>query len=247
MKSRVDRVAVIGATADIGRAITRRFAGEGVELVLTGRDGERLSRDAHDIELRFGVTPETVILDICDGVSVDAFVDGLEPLPDVVVCVVGMLADQRAAQADPDLAALVTTVNFTGPARLLERFAARFEDRGSGTLVGISSVAGERGRASNYIYGSAKAGFTTFLSGLRNRLAEHGVRVVTVLPGFVDTRMTTGMDLPPALTVQPGAVADAVWDAVVKGRDTVYIKWVWRPIMWLIRALPEWWFKRTRL
>jgi short-subunit dehydrogenase len=137
--------------------------------------------------------------------------------------------------------------NFEGPAMALAELANRFEARGSGVLVGISSVAGERGRASNYVYGAAKAGFTAYLSGLRNRLAKRGVHVVTVLPGFVATRMTEGMDLPARLTAQPGEVAEAVLRAVERRRDVIYVRPVWRVVMGIIRAMPEPVFKRTTL
>jgi hypothetical protein len=137
--------------------------------------------------------------------------------------------------------------NYEGPALILGLLAERFAARGSGTLIGISSVAGERGRASNYVYGSAKAGFTAFLSGLRNRLAKGPVRVITVKPGFVATQMTEGMDLNPRLTAQPDAVAEAIWQAQAKGRDVLYVKPVWALIMAIIRALPERLFKKTSL
>lgn len=137
--------------------------------------------------------------------------------------------------------------NFEGPALISGLLAERFEGRGSGTIVGISSVAGDRGRASNYIYGSAKAGYTAFLSGLRNRLAKKNVQVLTVLPGFVRTRMTEGLTLPPRLTTDPDRVAEAIFDAVAKGRDVIYVKPVWRLIMAIIRAVPEGIFKRTQL
>jgi hypothetical protein len=121
------------------------------------------------------------------------------------------------------------------------------ERRGSGTIVGVSSVAGDRGRATNYVYGSAKAGFTAFLSGLRNRLAAAGVHVVTVKPGFVATRMTEGMKLPPALTAAPDEVARAVLTAVRQRRDTIYVRRIWWPMMVVIRLIPERIFKRMKL
>ena len=157
------------------------------------------------------------------------------------------MGTQEDSQRDPEAAARVLRSNFEGPALTLAAFAEAFEARGHGTLVGISSVAGERGRASNYVYGAAKAGFTAFLSGLRNRLDRKGVRVITVLPGFVATRMTEGMDLPPRLTATPEEVAEALWRAVTGRRDVVYVKPVWRLVMAIIRALPEPLFKKTSL
>jgi short-subunit dehydrogenase len=118
------------------------------------------------------------------------------------------------------------------------------EERGYGTIIAISSVAGDRGRAKNYIYGSAKAGFTAFLSGLRNRLAKKGVRIITVKPGFVNTSMTAGMILPKALTAEPQEVARAVFNAMARGKDVVYVRKIWRPIMIIICAIPERVFKK---
>ena len=113
--------------------------------------------------------------------------------------------------------------------------------------MGISSVAGDRGRASNYLYGSAKAGFTAFLSGLRNRLAPKHVHVMTIKPGFVATRMTENMNLPPALTASPDDVADAIWNGFRKRRNVMYVKWIWYPIMLIIRHIPEMIFKTLKL
>ncbi|MDE3123332.1 MAG: SDR family NAD(P)-dependent oxidoreductase, partial [Paracoccaceae bacterium] len=141
----------------------------------------------------------------------------------------------------------VMRTNFEGPAAILAAFANRFEARRSGTIVGISSVAGERGRATNYIYGSAKAGFTAFLSGLRNRLAGKGVHVVTVLPGFVATRMTAGMDLPAKLTAQPSEVGRAVLRAVKTRRNVIYVRPIWQVIMAVIRNIPEGVFKGMKI
>ena len=137
--------------------------------------------------------------------------------------------------------------NYVGPALLMGVLAERFERRGGGVLVGVSSVAGERGRAANYVYGSAKAGFTAFLSGLRSRLAASGVHVVTVKPGFVRTRMTDGMDLPARLTATPEEVAAAVVAAIYRRRNVIYVRQVWRPIMFAIRAIPERVFKHMKL
>ncbi len=137
--------------------------------------------------------------------------------------------------------------NYEGPASIFAVFANRFEERGQGTLVGISSVAGDRGRATNYVYGSAKAGFTAFLSGLRNRLAKTGVHVVTVLPGFVATQMTEGMDLPKKLTAEPEEVAEAIARAVSKKRNVIYVRSVWWLVMLIIRNIPEFVFKRLKL
>ena len=137
--------------------------------------------------------------------------------------------------------------NYVAPALLLGEIANRMEQRGTGTIVGISSVAGERGRASNYVYGSSKAGFTAFLSGLRARLQRRGVRVITVKPGFVATRMTAGIKLPEMLTAQPEEVAASLDRAMRRQRDVIYVRRIWVIIMALIRAMPESLAKRLRV
>jgi short-subunit dehydrogenase len=163
------------------------------------------------------------------------------------VSVIGLLGDQARAEADPDHAATIMRSNFEGPALILGLFAERFLSRGSGTIVGISSVAGDRGRASNYVYGSAKAGFSVFLSGLRNRTAKRGVHVLTVKPGFVRTRMTEGKNLPGPVTAQPDEVAQAIWRGVSEQKDQIYVRPIWAVIMFIIRSLPESFFKKTSI
>ncbi|PWT97795.1 MAG: short-chain dehydrogenase, partial [Bacteroidetes bacterium] len=137
--------------------------------------------------------------------------------------------------------------NYTGAVSVLNVIANDFAARKQGVIVGISSVAGERGRQSNYIYGSAKSGFTAYLSGLRNRMFHYGVHVVSVLPGFVYTRMTEHLQLPKLLTAQPEDVADSVYKAVVKKKNIVYVKWFWKWIMLIIRSIPESMFKKRKL
>lgn len=239
-------VLILGGRSDIGLAVAHRFAAGGHPVQLAARGVAGLEDDGRDIGLRHGVEVTLHEYDVLTSPP-DAWIDALAPLPGIVVCAVGALGDQAESERDADKARLVMRTNYEGPATILAAFANRFEAQGSGAIVGISSVAGDRGRASNYVYGSAKAGFTAFLSGLRNRLSRKGVRVVTVLPGFVATRMTEGMQLPPALTAKPEQVAAAIEKAVLKGGDVVYVKPVWAVIMTIIRHLPEAVFKRARL
>lgn len=239
-------VLIIGAMSDIGAAVAAAYARAGRPLVLAARHAERLAPQVSDLALRHGVSVSAVE---CDVLTADpkAWFDGLAELPATVVCVVGLLGTQAEAESDNENARVVIETNFTGPAGLIGEAAQRMEARGAGVIIGVSSVAGDRGRASNYVYGSAKAGLTAFLSGLRNRLADKGVRVITVKPGFVDTRMTAGMKLPKPLTAQPEEVADAILAADRRGRDVIYIRPVWRPIMLIITHIPEPIFKRLRL
>jgi hypothetical protein len=238
---------VVGGTSDIGRATALHYANKGWRILLSGRDAEALRREVSNITTRTGVAVSDHVLDIFQTGQFRLFIDELADLPDAVVCAVGVLGDQRRAEIDPEYAATVMRANYEGPSLFLGLIAERFAARGRGTIIGISSVAGDRGRASNYVYGSAKAGLTTFLSGLRNRMARMKVQVITVKPGFVRTRMTEGMKLPAALTAEPAEVAAAIYAAHQRGRDVVYIRPVWRAVMAIIRLIPEFVFKKTRL
>ena len=240
-------VLILGARSDIARATAHRFAKAGHPILLAARQAERLEADRADLQVRYGVLATVHEFDVLATESHAAFVDSLPALPEIAVCAVGLLGKQEEDEHDTASAVRVIRTNFEGPASILAVLADRFEERRHGTLVGISSVAGERGRASNYIYGSAKAGFTAYLSGLRNRLAKRGVHVVTVLPGFVDTAMTAGMDLPKPLTAQPDEIAEAIHRAVSGSRNTIYARRIWQPIMMVIRSIPEGIFKKLSI
>jgi len=238
---------VLGGTSDIGRAVAHVFAKAGWRVMLAGRSLEALGREAGDIGTRTGALVTAHAFDVLKTESFDEFLDGLQPMPDVVVSAVGLLGDQERAESEPAHAAEIFRTNFEGPALILDRVAARMMARGSGTIVGISSVAGDRGRASNYAYGAAKAGFTAFLSGLRNRTAKKGVHVATVKPGFVRTRMTEGLPLPGLLTAEPAEVAKAIFKATAARRNVVYVRPIWWLVMKIICAIPEGLFKKLKL
>ncbi len=240
-------VLLLGARSDIARATARAFAAEGHPIHLAARNVAQMQADKTDLEVRYGVEVSLHEFDALDIDGHDAFVDGLPALPEIAICAVGAMGEQSESEASAPAAAAVLRANFEGPALALGVLAQRFADRGSGTLVGISSVAGDRGRASNYVYGSAKAGFTAFLSGLRNRLVGKNVHVVTVLPGFVATAMTEGLDLPEKLTAEPSEVGEAIVKAVRKSRNIIYVRPVWWLIMAIIRSIPEAIFKKTSI
>lgn len=240
-------VLVLGGRSEIGLAVAHRFAARGHPVVLAARNAAALEPARADLALRHGVDARVAEFDVLDTDRMAAFADGLGEVPAIVVSVVGAMGDQAESARSPDAAAVVMRSNYEGPALILGLFAERMLPRGSGVLVGVSSVAGDRGRASNYVYGSAKAGLTAFLSGLRNRVDRSGVRVVTVKPGFVATRMTEGMDTPAALTAQPDEVAAAIARAIETGRDVVYVRRIWWLVMRVIRAIPERIFKGTDL
>lgn len=239
-------VLILGASSDIGRAIARAYAREGHPIQLAARRPERLAADAEDLRVRAGVTVTIHDFDVLDSAGFGPFLDGLAPAPAIVVCVVGLLGDQQRSIDDPAAAELVMRTNYVGPALILEAAAKRLAARGAGLIIGVSSVAGDRGRRANYVYGSAKAGLSAYLSGLRARLFGTGVRVITVKPGFVDTRMTAGMDLPKALTAQPDEVAAAILRADRQERDVIYVRPSWALIMAAIRMMPEPAFKRMK-
>lgn len=242
-------ILILGARSEIGLATARAFAAKGYTVQLAARNAQALADDQKDVVLRHGGDVTLHELDALDLASHAAFLASLPVLPDVVVSAIGLMGEQHENETSVDAMAKVMRSNFEGPASLFSLLAERFVARGSGTLVGISSVAGIRGRATNYVYGSAKAGFSAFLSGLRNRLAHNktGVDVVTVLPGFVYTRMTAGMDLPAKLTAEPAELGRAILDAVEKRRNIIYVRPIWRVIMLVIRHIPEAIFKKLSI
>lgn len=239
-------VLVLGGSSDIGRAAARAFAKAGYDVGLAGRDVAALEPDAADLRARYGAEVGLYRFDVLDTASFESFVGALPALPDVVISIVGLLGVQEKAESDLAHATAIMRSNYEGPALILGLFAEKFLARGSGTIVGVSSVAGDRGRASNYVYGSAKAGFSAFLSGLRARASRGGVHVVTVKPGFIRTRMTEGMKLIGPLTVEAPVVGDAILQAVAKKADVVYVSGKWRLVMLIIKMLPEAMFKKLK-
>jgi short-subunit dehydrogenase len=237
---------VLGGSSDIGRAAARAFAKAGYDVALAGRDVAALEPDAADLRARYNVEVGLHTFDVLDTASFEGFVSGLAALPDVVISIVGLLGVQQNAESDLAHATTIMRSNYEGPSLILGLFAEKFLARGSGTLVGVSSVAGDRGRASNYVYGSAKAGFSAFLSGLRARASRSGVHVVSVKPGFVRTKMTEGMKLIGPLTVEAPVVGDAILNAVEKKTDVVYVSGKWRLVMLIIKTLPEAVFKKLK-
>lgn len=239
-------VLILGARSDIGRALALAYAAKGCEVILAARRADELDADCADIRLRFGAVSRAVEFD-ATAPDPDAFFQALPEVPGTVIMVVGLLGDHERSLAQDAAAALVMESNYNGPSRYLLAAGRALTGKPGATIIGISSVAGDRGRGSNFIYGSAKAGFTAFLSGLRNSLAGQGVHVLTVKPGFVDTQMTAGMNLPRALTAQPQAVAQAIVRAHVKQANVIYTKPVWRAIMLIIRLIPEFIYKKLKL
>lgn len=236
-------ILIIGAKSDIAKAVARKYAEQGYDLYLAARQASELESFSTDINIRTKRQIQLVELDILDYSSHEDFYNTLEHKPLGVITAVGYLGEQKKAQSNFNEAQKIIETNYTGVVSLLNIVADDLEKRKNGFIVGISSVAGDRGRKSNYLYGSAKAALSAYLSGLRNRLYEANVHVLTVKPGFVETQMTAGMDLPEKLTAQPETVANDIFQAQQKEKNVLYTKWMWQWIMLIIKCIPEWKFK----
>ena len=242
-----ENVLILGATSDMAVAIARQLATEGYSITLAGRSTERLSALEGDLRVRHKALVNSVYFDALDFRSHEAFYHALPEKPDVVICVFGLLGDQKKGESDWQHCSDIISSNYTGAVSILNVVANDFERRKKGVIVGISSVAGERGRQSNYIYGSAKAGFSAYLSGLRNRLYHHGVHVLTVKPGFVKTKMIEDIKTPGPLTALPKTVGKHVSRAIRSKKNAIYVLPVWGLIMLIIKMIPERIFKKLKL
>lgn len=240
---------LLGATSDMAVAMARKFAAAGYDIQLAARHSARLKPLESDLKIRHSVNCTIHEFDAAQPATHATFLSSLPIRPDVSICVFGYLGDQQQAETEWTECERILQTNYIGAVSILNLVANEYAANGSGLIVGISSVAGERGRQSNYFYGSAKAGFTAYLSGLRNRLFHQGIHVLTVQPGFVNTKMTENMPLPgPAILVAtPELVADAVYKAVIRKKNVIYVKWFWRWIMLLIKSIPEPLFKKLKL
>lgn len=240
---------IVGANSAIAQATARRFAAAGDALFLVSRNADKLASVAADLETRGASRVATHIMDADDlqahAAMLETAIAALNGL-DTVLIAYGTLPDQSACEAQPEQAVRAWHTNALSVIALLTRLANHFEQQRRGTLAVISSVAGDRGRKSNYVYGSAKAGLSCFLEGLRHRLHAADVRVLTIKPGMIDTPMTAAMPKG-GLWSTPERVGRDIHAAIEQGRELCYTPFYWRYIMLVIRALPRWLFKRTDL
>jgi decaprenylphospho-beta-D-erythro-pentofuranosid-2-ulose 2-reductase len=243
-----EAVLILGATSAIARATAAAFAARGAALYLASRDEDELRRIAANLRLRYGIEVHYGLFDAEETDTHETFFKTVvEAMPDLsgVVLAFGFLGDQLAVR-DFSMGAKVIASNFTGAASILSHCANYFELLHRGFIIGISSVAGDRGRQSNYVYGAAKGALSLYLQGLRNRLYASGVRVITIKPGFVDTAMTYG--LPGMfLVASPQSIGERIVRSSDKSADVVYLPWFWRYIMLIIKHIPEPIFKRMKL
>jgi short-subunit dehydrogenase len=251
MKS-AGRTLILGATSGIGKAVAHRLAARGQELIVAGRDHDELHALATDLKIRYQVAVQPACYEATNFASHGAFFSACadspsSPLAGLVFCQ-GTMADQAVAQRDFAACQRMIDVNYTSAVSLLSLAAAHFAERGSGYICALSSVAGDRGRQSNFLYGSTKAALTVYLQGLRNRMARRGVAVVTVKPGFVDTAMTWGLlKAGSPLVASPARVARDIVRAIDRRANVIYTPWFWRGIMTIIQSIPEPIFKRMAL
>jgi decaprenylphospho-beta-D-erythro-pentofuranosid-2-ulose 2-reductase len=240
------RFLILGATSAIAMAVCRKLAPRGASFFLVARNPEKLEAVSRDLLTRGARNIGTMIADLDDTAlhsqilaAADKFLDGIEG----ALLAHGVLGNQQQAQADYTAAEAILRTNFLSAVSLITWLANYFEEKKRGTLAVISSVAGDRGRKSNYVYGASKGALNIFLDGVRNRVDRSGVHVLTIRPGFVDTPMTA--HLPKGvLFASPARVARGILNAIEKRRDSVYVPRFWALIMLAVRLVPQWIFKR---
>jgi decaprenylphospho-beta-D-erythro-pentofuranosid-2-ulose 2-reductase len=246
------RILIFGATSAIAQATARIWARRGHRLFLVGRDPAKLAALVADLDVRAGAPGrmqgrQADLDDLPAHAALIAEANAALGGIDIVLIAHGTLPDQSRCAVDPALALKEIHTNALSVVSLCTLLGQQFEQQRAGQLAVITSVAGDRGRQSNYVYGAAKGMVSLFLQGLRNRLFAAGVNVLTIKPGFVDTPMTAGIDKGGPLWATPDAVAKGIVSALDRRRDVVYLPGFWRPIMGVIKAIPESVFKRLHL
>jgi NAD(P)-dependent dehydrogenase (short-subunit alcohol dehydrogenase family) len=248
----MQKILIFGATSAIASACARRWIADGAALFLVGRNPDKLDALVADLGVRSGdpARVHAAQADLDDTATHPALfecaVAALGGL-DIVLIAQGTLPDQAACAASAELSLKEIHTNALAPISLMTLAANRFDAQGHGALVVIGSVAGDRGRQSNYVYGAAKGMLALFMQGLRHRFGMSAVQIVTVKPGFVDTPMTAAFDKSGFLWAQPDAIAAGILAAIRKRRGVAYLPGIWFWIMWVIRSIPDVIFKRLKL
>jgi decaprenylphospho-beta-D-erythro-pentofuranosid-2-ulose 2-reductase len=239
---------ILGSNSDIGQALAYKFASNGYAIILASRNIDDYQiKLQQDITIRHNIDVITVKFNGSEYDEHEVFWSSLPVLPEIVISVFGYLGNQDLAMSDFNESYKIISSNFIGHVSLINKYIQRVRGVKAATIIGISSVAGERGRKSNFIYGSSKAAFTSYLSGLRNDLYKDNIHVITIIPGFVKTKMLGDLKTPKFLTASPDEVADKVLKTFKKKKDLIYIYSIWRYIMYFIKFIPECLFKRMNL
>jgi short-subunit dehydrogenase len=239
---------VLGSTSEVAQAFVEKALQEGEKfekIYLFTSNRETTERFARHIDVKFLQQSEIIELDLTKEIDYNT----LENINSTLLfCAVGYLGEgTEEGLYDNKNTQQIVEINYSKLILVINYFAHKFENRRSGTIIGLSSVAGDRGRQSNFIYGSAKAAFTAYLSGLRNYLFDKKVHVITIKPGFMATKMTEGLPLNPKLTAAPKQAADCIYKAFKKQKNTAYVLPIWGVIMMIIRNIPEFIFKKLKL
>jgi short-subunit dehydrogenase len=231
---------IIGASSMLGRELANAYAASGWRVILAGRDADELRRVASDVTIRHQTAVDTIALDLANSASIDeaGVVIQKNGIPDVIIFVAGDSTGSGEAPFDPGVAQNLLAVNYTGPTRLIAALLPMLKAAPGTMLAFVSSVAGERGRRTNFVYGAAKAASNAYSQGLRALLAPDGVGVLTIKLGYMDTRLAYGV-APPAMTCSPSYVAKSIRRAIERRRMVVYVPGFWRLISFILRAIPE--------
>jgi decaprenylphospho-beta-D-erythro-pentofuranosid-2-ulose 2-reductase len=243
------KILVLGATSGIAEATCRIWAAQGASLFLVARNAAKLAAVAADLKTRGASYVDTAVADLDDtDKHAELLAHAVNSLTgmDIAYLAHGILGDQTEAEQDFNTAAQIIHTNFMAPVSLLTWLANFCVQRHAGTLAVLSSVAGDRGRKSNYLYGSSKAGLSAFLGGLRNRVDREGVTVLTIKPGPTKTAMTAGMPKSEKFA-DADSVAESIVTAIDKRKNVLYVPFQWQPIMFIIHNIPERIFKKLNL
>jgi len=246
----MQNILIIGATSAIAEATAQQFAAKGHRFYLLARNEERLKTIASDLLVRGASAVETALFDANDTVNHRTVLEKAKATIgsfDIVHIAHGTLGNQKECETNPELALKELQTNALSTISLLTHTANTMEQQHHGTIAVISSVAGDRGRPSNYVYGTAKAAVTTFCEGLRARLHKSGVHVLTIKPGMVETPMTEGISAPDMLLAKPEQIASDIVNAIEKKKDVLYTPWFWKYIMMAIIHIPNTIFKKSSL